>query len=219
SVEPAGNGREAVENAFIAGWEAQKAGRSFAAAMNDHIPALSSPPAADQEAVKCKRCNDTGWTIGNGTVREGCLSCDAQINMVRATPPAPALDGVRSLLERCQEELRLIRLKDSSAVYDVGLRTDLHAALSSPSEGESAPASSGAGDAFQQKVKPWYEVDAHRDLSRLIPDMEGKIADAKKRYAHCLPDHLFAPLEASISELKVLRHEVAGLPTSTERGR
>ncbi|MCB4863189.1 hypothetical protein K7W03_26815, partial [Sphingobium sp. PNB] len=27
SVEPAGNGREAVENAFIAGWEAQKAGR------------------------------------------------------------------------------------------------------------------------------------------------------------------------------------------------
>ncbi|MCB4863309.1 hypothetical protein K7W03_27440, partial [Sphingobium sp. PNB] len=25
SVEPAGNGREAVENAFIAGWEAQKA--------------------------------------------------------------------------------------------------------------------------------------------------------------------------------------------------
>ncbi|WDA37826.1 hypothetical protein [Sphingobium sp. YC-XJ3] len=70
-----------------------------------------------------------------------------------ATHPAPALDGVRALLERCQEELRLIRLKDSSAVYDVGLRTDLHAALSSPSEGESAPASSGAGDDLRKALK------------------------------------------------------------------
>lgn len=258
SVEPAGNGREAVENAFIAGWEAQKAGRSFAAAMNDHIPALSSPPAADQEAVKCKRCNDTGWTIGNGTVREGCLSCDAQINMVRATPPAPALDGVRAapvLLEWIIELARRDIMREQTdfigrmhqamgdfefacehwgngevdeasrddageALADLaGLALaqlamvnnpdDPLAALSSPSEGESAPASSGAGDAFQQKVKPWYEVDAHRDLSRLIPDMEGKIADAKKRFGHCLPDHLFAPLEASITELRVLRHELA----------
>lgn len=155
SVEPAGNGREAVENAFIAGWEAQKAGRSFAAAMNDHIPALSSPPAADQEAVKCKRCNDTGWTIGNGTVREGCLSCDAQINMVRATPPAPALDGVRISREFYEFLLGKGHIDGTwfGDSHDTmrgkfwwrTLLRSFGAALPSPSEGESATVSREGG--------------------------------------------------------------------------
>lgn len=60
--------------------------------------------------------------------------------------------------------------------------------------------------------KPWYETDAHRDLSRIIPDMEGKIAEAKIRFGHCLPANLFAPIEASITELQVLRHELAAFP-------
>lgn len=36
---------------------------------------------------------------------------------------------LRELLARCAEELRLIRLKDTGALYDVGLRTALSAAL------------------------------------------------------------------------------------------
>ncbi|KKW92642.1 hypothetical protein [Sphingobium chungbukense] len=190
SVEPAGNGREAVENAFIAGWEAQKAGRSFAAAMNDHIPALSSPPAADQEAVKCKWCNDTGWTIGNGTVREGCLSCDAQINMVRATHPAPALDGVRAAdIERIiKEQMREwwdeicadtgchpldFERRGKALWYDERHWTQAVAkyaaqkiaALSSPSEGRLREAAS----IIEQFVKylgddPWHMVGKARDF-------------------------------------------------------
>ncbi|WP_397586764.1 hypothetical protein [Sphingobium fuliginis] len=179
SVEPAGNGREAVENAFIAGWEAQKAGRSFAAAMNDHIPALSSPPAADQEAVKCKRCNDTGWTIGNGTVREGCLSCDAQINMVRATPPAPALDVVSEAYRRGIYDAKCW-LRDQQhknppdslghAAAILADRMDV-ALLSSPSEGESAPASSGAGGALREALEgmvaiaqAWEAADSRKNI-------------------------------------------------------
>jgi hypothetical protein len=64
----------------------------------------------------------------------------------------------------------------------------------------------GAGEPAH---KPWYEVDAHRDLSRIIPEIESKIAEAKKMFAHCLPANLFGPIEVSITELRVLRHEVA----------
>jgi len=85
-------------------------------------------------------------------------------------------------------------------------------------EGPCAASPSGEPASVAVEAKPWYETDAHRDLSRIIPDMEGKIADAKTRYAHCLPDHLFAPLEASITELRVLRHEVAAQPTPVEAG-
>ncbi|QDC37064.1 hypothetical protein [Sphingobium fuliginis] len=202
SVEPAGNGREAIER-FLADYDdGDRADAGTNPLMEAHIAdfraALSSPPAAEQEAVKCKRCNDTGWIIGNGTVREGCLSCDAQINMARATPPAPALDGVREALRVAISDLqatydaaksgkpleisigqwgRLNRMKAAlssspkvsrEAVRELALQTAADAnsgyidaktkkivnaalnyalaALSSPSDGESAPASSGTGD-------------------------------------------------------------------------
>jgi len=72
-----------------------------------------------------------------------------------------------------------------------------------------------AGEGVEHK--PWHETDAHRDLSRIIPDMEGKIAEAEVKFAHCLPDHLFAPLKGSITELRSLRHELAH-PTPTDTG-
>lgn len=67
-------------------------------------------------------------------------------------------------------------------------------------------------------AKHWAEVDAHRDLSRIIPDMEAKIVDAKRLYDHCLPKDIFAPLEMSITELRVLRHEVAHPPAAEPVG-
>ena len=36
------------------------------------------------------------------------------------------------LLARAHEELRLIRMKDSGAVYDTGIRTEIAIALSAP---------------------------------------------------------------------------------------
>lgn len=73
----------------------------------------------------------------------------------------------------------------------------------------------GEGEAVVHK--PWHETDAHRDLSRIIPDMEGKIAEAKVRYDHCLPKYLFAPLESSITELRSLRHELHSPAPTDER--
>jgi len=86
------------------------------------------------------------------------------------------------------------------------------AAMPRPIEDET-PTDAGEG----VKHKPWYETDAHRDLSRIIPDMEGKIAEAETKYAHCLPKHLFSPLNASITELRSLRHEIAH-PSPTDTG-
>ena len=86
------------------------------------------------------------------------------------------------------------------------------AAIPRPIE-DDTPTDAGEG----VKHKPWYETDAHRDLSRIIPDMEGKIAEAETKYAHCLPKHLFSPLNASITELRSLRHEIAH-PTPTDTG-
>ena len=68
------------------------------------LAALTAEPAS--KAIKCSWCNDTGWTIGNGTVREGCLSCDAQLNMIRAAEPASkAEDAVKQLLKTAIDAL------------------------------------------------------------------------------------------------------------------
>lgn len=44
------------------------------------------------------------------------------------------LETWKSLAKRANEELRLIRMKDCGAVYDVLLRTDLHQAIFPPEE-------------------------------------------------------------------------------------
>jgi hypothetical protein len=72
----------------------------------------------------------------NPTDRGICDACDQWVSDQVASEAAMR-EADRALLERCQEELRLLRMKDTGAVYDIGLRSDLHAALHSSPSGAS----------------------------------------------------------------------------------
>ncbi|OAN52842.1 hypothetical protein [Sphingobium sp. TCM1] len=144
-------------------------------------------------------------------MRQGGWDLATDAHVWRADHPLLQAIAVLSRLAQPADkpEARTSFADHARAMHDISLSVaDFHAAVDAgiaplPAEREADGEAVGA--------KPWYETDAHRDLSRIIPDMEGKIADAEKRFAHCLPDHLFAPLKASITELRVLRHELSAL--------
>ncbi|UXC93096.1 hypothetical protein EGM87_22635 [Sphingobium sp. RSMS] len=214
SVEPAGNGREVREKEFVALInalliEVKRVGGdtvSVLHAAGTQAKAALSPvePAGNGREVDWLTRRIAEVVEEDGGCWRACSGCQESVDGC-----VSARDYPYSAIFKCQPGSGCRECGGLGVIYDDG------AFLAGYGEALSSPPA-----ADQEAVaKPWYEVDAHRDLSRIIPDMEGKIADAKKRYAHCLPDHLFAPLEFSISELKVLRHEVAGVATSTERGR
>lgn len=179
SVEPAGNGREVltlkdVEAGTIELMEAASGKQGLS--VSDWVAmrlreaaerALSSPPAADQEAVAY---TGSGSLMALKDGREGFIwptPADAHPIPLYATHPAPALDGVRVAAETLRKEaFLLLQNSEGCALNHYGHDAELFGmpgwlvdsrarieaaakALSSPSEGESAPASSGAGD-----VKP-----------------------------------------------------------------
>lgn len=51
------------------------------------------------------------------------MTVDENAALIAAAP------DLYEALRRAQEELRLINMKDTGAIYDVGLRTDISAAL------------------------------------------------------------------------------------------
>ncbi|WP_257556494.1 hypothetical protein [Sphingobium sp. CFD-2] len=145
SVEPAGNGREAIER-FLADYDdGDRADAGTNPLMEAHIAdfraTLSSPPAAEQEAVAY---TGSGSLMALKDGREGFIwptPADAHPIPLYATPPAPALDGVRAVNLLQQWAERYANVPEWSAKRDMQILLETRQFLSSPSEGESATVS------------------------------------------------------------------------------
>ena len=80
------------------------------------------------------------------------MLCAAPKSAVRAlaapTPMGGEVEALRDVAQRALEELRLIRAKDTNAVYDTTLRTDLQLALAA-----SSPSPAQGGEQIARKAE------------------------------------------------------------------
>jgi hypothetical protein len=243
SVEPAGNGREVLDalkyaDTVLAQVFKEAHGKLRGTVISnvniakhrvvDAIRALSSPPAADQEAAYLIRKNGMyyrpnaqGYTIskaeaGRYTLEEAVLHShpngpdgprDGITYEPAATHPAPALDGVRERIariidpnawesrewfaavlrgehipaddpeKRAMLERSAARRKDTVVAPSLEKADTILAALPSPSEGESAPASSGAGDALTKGESAAWDWLEERTAPTHPNDISGYSTD------------------------------------------